>query len=177
MFISNEDYSVAMNQKGQGVSFYKDIYINRFKPTDDYSQGIFFTFKNIKNKNIWSSNYQHNDNKENQYQISFMEDKLEQEMVEGNIKTKISTTIASNDPVEIRRVVLENTGNDEETIEISAYFEPVLSKKEQDYAHPAFNNLFLIMEFDEETGSIVIRRKNREKSDPTIYLATNFFHK
>ena len=172
--ISNEDYSVAMNQKGQGVSFYKDIYINRFKPTDDYSQGIFFTFKNIKNKNIWSSNYQHNDNKENQYQISFMEDKLEQEMVEGNIKTKISTTIASNDPVEIRRVVLENTGNDEETIEISAYFEPVLSKKEQDYAHPAFNNLFLIMEFDEETGSIVIRRKNREKSDPTIYLATNF---
>ena len=50
-----------MNQKGQGVSKYKNYYINRFKPTDDYSQGIFFTFKNIKNQNIWSSNYSHND--------------------------------------------------------------------------------------------------------------------
>lgn len=48
--ISNENYVVAQNQKGQGVSKYKDIYINRFKPTDDYPQGIFFTVKNIKNK-------------------------------------------------------------------------------------------------------------------------------
>ena len=37
-FISNENYVVAMNQKGQGVSKYKDIYINRFKTTDDYPQ-------------------------------------------------------------------------------------------------------------------------------------------
>ena len=39
--ISNEDYVIAMNQKGEGVSKYKDIYINRFKKTDDFQQ-IFF---------------------------------------------------------------------------------------------------------------------------------------
>ena len=171
--ISNEQYVVAMNQKGEGVSKYKNIYINRYKNTDDYSQGIFFIIKNIKNKNIWSSNYIFNDNPENQYQISFMPDKNEQEIINGNIKTKITTTVATNEPVEIRRIILENQGNEEEILEVVSYFEPVLSRKEQDYAHPAFNNLFLITEFDEESSSLIVQRNNREKSEKNIYLATN----
>ena len=61
---------------------------------------------------------------------------------------------------------------EEEIIEISSYFEPVLSEKEQDYAHPAFNNLFLVFGYDEKTNSIVVKRKNREKSKKEMYLAT-----
>lgn len=171
--ISNENYVVAQNQKGQGVSKYKDIYINRFKPTDDYPQGIFFTVKNIKTKQIWSSNYNFNEKKENNYQISFMPDKIEQEILEGNIKTKIKTTVSSNEPVELRRMILENYGNEEEILEITSYFEPVLSKKEQDYAHPAFNNLFLINSFDEETGSLIVKRKQREANCKEMYLAVS----
>ncbi len=172
-FISNENYMVAMNQKGQGFSKYKNIYINRFKPTNDYSQGIFFCVKNIKTKKIWSSNYSFNENKENQYQISFMEDRHKQEILDGNIKTKIKTTISSNSPVELRRMVLENQGNEEEILEVTCYFEPVLSEKEQDYAHPVFNNLFLINQFDEQTNSIVLERKNREPNKPKMYLGAN----
>lgn len=171
--ISNENYIVAQDQKGRGFSKYKDIYINRFKPTDDYSQGIFFAIKNIKTKQIWSSNYSLNEKKENNYQISFMPDKIEQEIVEGNIKTKIKTTVSSNEPVELRRVVLENHGNEEEILEITSYFEPVLSKKEQDYAHPVFNNLFLITNFDEETGSLIVKRKQREANCQEVYLSAS----
>ena len=171
--ISNKNYTIAMNQKGEGVSKYKDIYINRFKPTDDYAQGIFFNIKNIKTKDVWSSSYSQNEKKENKYQISFMPDRQEQEITNGNIKTKIKTTISSNEPVELRRVVLENNGNNEEILEVISYFEPVLSRKEQDYAHPAFNNLFLITKFDEETNSLIIKRKNREDSKQKLYLAVN----
>ena len=171
--IANENYTIAMNQKGEGVSKYKDIYINRFKVTEDYSQGIFFVMKNIKTKQIWSSNYSFNDKKEENYQIKFMPDKIEQEITKGNIKSKIKTTIASNEPVELRRLILENQGNEEETIEITTYFEPVLSKKEQDYAHPVFNNLFLISKFDEETNSLVFKRKKREKNTQEMYLMAN----
>ena len=106
--ISNENYVIAMNQKGEGVSKYKDIYVNRFKTTEDYSQGIFFTFKNIKDKKIWSSNYNDNEIKENKYKISFMPDCEEQEIIEGDIKTKIKTTVSSTVPVELRRITLEN---------------------------------------------------------------------
>ena len=171
--ISNENYVVAMNQKGQGISKYKDFYINRFKPTDDYPQGIFFIIKNIKTKQIWSSNDSFNEKKKNHYQISFMPDKDEQEILEGNIKTKISTTVCSEEPVELRRMTLENQGNEEEILEITAYFEPVLSTKEQDYAHPVFNNLFLINTWDEETNSLLIKRKKREKDAQELYLGVS----
>ena len=169
--IASDDYVVAMNQKGEGLSKYKNIYINRFKRTEDYSQGIFFVMKNIKTKKIWSSNYLFNN--KNNYQISFMPDKCEQEIIEGNIKTKIETTICSNEPVELRRVKLENMGNEEEIIEITSYFEPILSKKEDDYAHPVFNNLFLITKYDEENKSLIIKRKKRQKEEKEMYLAVN----
>lgn len=167
--IANEDYLIAMNQKGEGVSIYKNKFINRFKNTDDYPQGIFFNIKNIKSKKIWTSNYKEN----NKYQISFMPDKIEQEMINDNIKTKIETIIAPDEPVEIRQVTLENLGNEEEILEITSYFEPVLSSKEQDYAHPAFNNLFLIFGFDYETNSIVVKRKRRDEKEEELYMCAN----
>ena len=167
--IANENYLIAMNQKGEGVSIYKNKFINRFKSTDDYSQGIFFNIKNIKSKKIWSSNSKYN----NKYQISFMPDKIEQEMINDNIKTKIETIIAPDEPVEIRSVTLENLENKEEILEITSYFEPVLSNKEQDYAHPAFNKLFLIFDFDHETNSIIIKRKKREEKEEELYMGVN----
>ena len=163
--ISSGDYSIAMNQKGEGISKYKDIYINRFKPTDDYPQGIFFDIKNIKSKKICSSNYSSS--------ISFMPDKIKQEIIADNIKTTIETLIAPDEPVEIRSLTLENQGNLEEIVEVTSYFEPVISTKTQDYAHPAFNNLFLIYEFDEETNSIIIKRKKREQNQKEMYVCVN----
>ena len=163
--ISSGNYSIAMNQKGEGISKYKDIYINRFKLTDDYPQGIFFNIKNIKSKKIITSN--------NNDSISFMPDKIKQEIISENIKTTIETLIAPEEPVEIRSITLENQGNSEEILEVTSYFEPVLSNKTQDYAHPAFNNLFLIYDFDEKTNSIIIKRKKREQKGQEIYLCAN----
>ena len=167
--ISNEDYAIAINQNGEGVSIYKNKFINRFKTTSDYKQGIFFYIKNIKTKKIWSSDCKEND----KYEISFMPDKVEQEMLNENIKTKIETIVAPDEPVEIRKLTLENMGNEDEVLEITSYFEPVLSSKEQDYAHPAFNNLFLMYDYDYETGSIIVKRKKREINDTEIYLCAN----
>lgn len=167
--ISSGDYYIAMNQKGEGVSVYKNKFINRFKNTNDYSQGVIFHIKNIKTKKIWSSNYTQN----NKYQISFMPDKIEQEMINENIKTKIKTIIAPDEPVEIRQVTLENLGNEEEILEITSHFEPVLSKKEQDYAHQAFNNLFLIYDYEYETNSIIVKRKKREENEQELYVGVN----
>ena len=167
--ISNENYLIAMNQKGEGVSIFKNKFINRFKNTDDYQQGIFFNIKNIKSKKIWSSNFREN----NKYQISFMPDKIEQEMINDNIKTKIETIVAPDEPVEIRKATLENIGNEEEILEITSYFEPVLSRKEQDYAHTAFNNLFLIFDFDSDTNSIIVKRKKRNEYEEEMYMGAN----
>ena len=104
-----------------------------------------------------------------------MPDKIEQEIEQDNIKTKIQTIVTPNDISEIRKITLENRGLEEEILEVTTYFEPVLSKKEQDYAHPVFNNLFLKFDYDEETNSILVKRRTREKSEKKIYLAVNLF--
>lgn len=169
--IANDDYVIAMNQKGEGVSKYKNIYVNRFRSTEDYPQGIFLAFKNIHTKKIWSS--WGIKGKENHSKISFMPDQMEQEIRQENIKTKIQTIVSPNDPVEIRKVTLQNLGQNEEIIEVTGYLEPILSPKEQDDAHPAFNQLFLLFDYDETSESIIVRRKKREKNEQEIYLSVN----
>ena len=171
--ISNENYTVAMNQKGYGFSKYKDIYINRFKQTKPYNQGIQFYIKNIKAKNIWNMSYEHND--ESQYKISFMPDKNEVEKINGNIKSKMENFIVPNESIEIRRLTLQNIGNEDEMLEVTSFFEPVLSNKYQDYAHQSFNNLFLNFKFDNQTNSIKVERRNRENNENKIYMQVGFF--
>ncbi len=165
--ISNENYMVAINQKGQGVSKYKNIYVNRFKNTNDYNQGIFFYIKNIKSKKIWSNNSENT-------VVTFMPDQDKMERIDGNIKTTMRITLDSEEPIEIRRLELENMGNNEETLEITTMLEPVLSGKAQDYAHPAFNNLFLKFNYNDEEKFLEVKRKRRAKSEKDMWLMAKF---
>ena len=173
--ISNEDYTIVMDQKGEGYSKYKDILINRFKLTKDVPQGIFFFIKNIKTKRIWTANYMNYLSKPDSYEISFSPDVNKITRQDGSIETKLITTISPKDPVEIRRIEFTNYGNEAQTIELTSFLEPVLSNKMQDYAHVAFNNLFLTFEFLEDTGTILVRRKNRNQNENDMYLAINLY--
>ena len=165
--ISNENYISCINQKGQGFSKYKDIYINRFKKTDEYNQGIFFYVKNIKSKKIWTNS------SPNTISI-FTPEQSKMERTDENIKTILKITLDSEEPVEIRRLTLENMGNQEETLEVSNVFEPVLSTKNQDYAHPAFNNLFLKYDYDEEKKMLKVSRRKRGKDEKEISMLVKF---
>ena len=173
--ISNEDYSVIIDQKGNGYSKYKDIVINRFKQTDDEEQGIFFFFKNIKTKRIWSSGQKNYLTLADKYTASFSPDCSKFVRQDGGIETTTKVCVIPNSPVEIRRIELKNLGNSEETIEINSYLEPILSSLEQDYSHKAFNNLFLTFEFLEDTNTIVAKRKSRDSKNKDIYMAVNLY--
>ena len=131
-----------------------------------------FYIKNVNSGKIWGTDYNENIAKPDKYTVAFMPDKDELERVDGNIKTKMNVVVSPNEPVEIRRLKLENLGNSDEILEVTSFFEPVLSSKEKDYAHPAFNNLFLEFEYDEKLQSFIIKRKKRSKTEQEIYLAT-----
>ena len=163
--ISNNKYTTIINQKGQGFSKYKDIYINRFKVTKDYNQGIIFFIKNIKNKKIFNPISKDTI-------VTFMPDQDKFEIISDNIKCKLKITLDNEEAVEIRSLELENMGTEEETLEISCMFEPILSKKEQDYAHPAFNNLFLVSSYDKNENILEIKRKKRGKDEIELFLET-----
>ena len=170
--IANDKYMILMDQKGNGYSKYQDILINRFKVTSDESQGIVFYIKNIKNKRIWTSNYMKYLSKPDKYEISFSEDANKIKRIDGSIQTTTKVTIAQDEATEIRNIEIKNNGLEEETLEVTAMLEPILSTAIQDYAHPAFNNLFLTFEYLED-NILVIKRRKRLKNEKEIYMAVN----
>ena len=165
--ISNGNYTMAINEYGQGFSKCKDIYVNRFKETDDYNQGIFLYLKNIKSGKILEV-AQKNE------QVLFMPDQVCFDGKLDFIKTKLKITLDPEEAVEIRSLEIENTGNREEVLEITSIFEPILSTKLQDIAHPAFNNLFLIFNYDNENNILEVKRRKRGKNEKEMYLETLF---
>lgn len=161
--ISNGVYTVCNTIEGTGFSKYNNILVNRYKETADYKQGIFFYIKNLNNKQIWRNTP--NDNTK----VVFAPDRTEFQRRDGNIDTKTKITVSPEDNVEIRQLELKNIGNNTEILEVTSYFEPVLSTDMQDYSHTAFNNLFLIFKKTED-GSIIIKKKEKgRKAKRRIY--------
>ena len=165
--IGNEKYVIGINQNGEGVSKFEDNYINRFKITDDYSQGIFMCLKDIKSNKIEYVTGEENCDK---FTISFMPDRNEFQKENEDLKTKFSIIADANEPVEIRRLQIQNLSDEDKIFEVTSYFEPVLSKKEQDYAHTAFNNLFLLFSYNETEDEMIIKRNQRETNQKGLYL-------
>ena len=157
--ISNGSYMAVTTDKGEGFSKYGDVYINRYKETSDLAQGIFFYIKNVRNKKIWSSSFLNYFDVPDKYSVSFAPHMTKYKRQDSNIESSLKVVIAPNDPVEIRRLELKNTGSAEEVLEVTSYFEPVLSEIKQDYAHTAFNNLFLIFEELERQNNICKKKK------------------
>ena len=171
--ISNGTYTVCMNDKGDGFSKCNNIIINKYKETFDYQQGIYFYIKNINSKRIWTNTYANYLGKPDKYSVQFAPDHNKIVRQDGAIETTTKITVASNDNVEIRRLELKNNGNNEETLEITCFLEPMISTKEQDYAHPAFNNLFLT--YEKIDDNILVRRKQRDIEKNDIYVGTSMY--
>ena len=166
--ISNGKYTIVSTLKGTGYSKYKNLLINRYKETADYNQGICFYIKNLNTKQIYSNL------PEGKGKVTFAQDKTEYKKIEGSIEVKTKITVAPEEPVEIRRLSLKNNGNNVETLEVTSYFEPVLSIDIQDYAHTAFNNLFLIFK-EIGNGNILIKRKKRGPKQRDIYAGVSLY--
>ena len=169
--ISNGNYTIFMKDNGEGYSKYNDILINRFKVTRDYKQGIFFYLKNVKNGRIWTNTPIDNIDES---KIIFAPERDEFERIDAGIKTTTKIITAPDDAVEIRRLKIKNTGITEETLEVTSFLEPVLSTARQDYAHMAFNNLFLSYE-KTENEEIIIKRNKRGLNEKDIYLGGAFY--
>ena len=107
------------------------------------------------------------------YEVVFSEDKTKITKSRDGIEAETSIIAAENLGVEIRSIKIKNNTNQEVILEISSYFEPVLSRKEDDIAHPAFNNLFLKYSLS-ENGDILVRRSRRGR-EKEMFLACNLF--
>ena len=158
--ISNEDYKIVINTEGEGYSEYKNNLVNRYRSGSELKQGIHLYLKNLKNNRVIHLKFGET--------VMFSQDRAEFVAVSGALKFKLKVILNPNKPVEIRRLEIENFGANEEILEATFDFIPVLSPRENEYAHQAFNNMFL--KFDKDDDDLIIERHNRDL-DEFLYMA------
>ncbi len=162
--LANEHYKIMIDEKGEGKSEYNDILINNYKDTYELRQGIFFYIKNVKNRKIIRPEENSN--------VVFAPEQVIFSKQDGNLKLDLKITIDPDKAIEIRRLEIENMGKASEILEIISEFEPVLSNPMQEYAHPAFNKLFMKLE---EKDSYIILKRKFNKSSREIFLGTTLY--
>ena len=175
--ISNDNYTVCMDDRGLGYSKFKNVLVNKYKEDSGEEQGIFFYIKNIRNKKIWSTANLKKTCKPDKYKIVFTPDSNTISRTDANIETKEKITISPTEPVEIRILELKNIGLTEEILEISTIIEPVLTSKTQEYAHPAFNSMFLRYQWNKQEEIMTIKRKQRDAKIQDICMGICMYTK
>lgn len=162
--ISNEKYKIIIDDYGDSTSEYDGVMINNFKQTAEVKQRINSYIKNVRTKKISEI--------KSEAKVMFAPDKAKFFKVENNLKISETIFLDPNRAVEIRRIEIENLGNQDDVFEIIVDFEPSLSKKMQQYSHPAFNKLF--MKINEDKENIIFEKKDRNKEE-SRYFATTLY--
>ena len=167
--LSNGDYSLMINTKGEGYSKQNDIFINRWR--NDYlgnSYGNFIFIKNMTTGKSWSTAHKILDDEPDGYKVTFLPSRAEFIRNDVGINSIMEVFISPEDNAEIRRIKIENHNTDDVTFEITSFFELSLNTLHNDLAHRAFYNLFIRTEFLEDHESIIATRRPREKKEDEL---------
>ncbi|MDD4282180.1 MAG: glucoamylase family protein [Bacilli bacterium] len=163
--LSNSKYSVIINDQGIGYSKYRTIQLNRYRKVTEQDYGLFMYVKDLHSKRVWSNTYAPSKVKPNNYEIVFALDKVKFVRTDKDVITTTEIVVTRSHNAEIRKITFKNNSNKDKYLELTSYTEPILCQSIEDISHPAFNNLFVYSEYDEETNSIIVNRKLRDSKN------------
>ncbi len=168
--LSNGQYSVMLTDGGSGYSVVEDISINRWHGDYLKKDGTYIFIENINSNTAWSATYEPNLKEPEKYKAVFSPDKAEFNRRDGNIETYTEVTVSPEDDAEIRRVSITNHSQHVRIVEVTSFFEAVLTRANEDAAHPAFSKLFVKTEYVNKYKCLLATRRHRSKGAKTLWL-------
>ena len=174
VLLSNGTYSSMINLVGSGYSKKNDMMLYRWKgdSTSDDS-GMFFYVKNLNSNEYWSATYEPCKYTGDGYNVELNLDKAKFNRKDGNIETQMEVTISPDENFEVRKITLNNLGSKGRSIEVTSYMEVTLAAFSADSVHPAFSNLFVQTEYNQQENVLIGSRRGRVKGAKIPYI----FHK
>ncbi|CZQ86184.1 glycosyl hydrolase 94 [Trichococcus palustris] len=170
--LSNGNYSVMITDRGTGYSRCNDKAITRWREenvADRY--GMFFYIKNVSTNKIWSSAYAPLSQIPEKYEVIYTNDKAVFKRTDGDINTQTEVIVVPKENVEIRKMTLGNAGDSTCDIEVTSYFESVMTTQNEDIAHPAFHKLFMKTEILKDKNGIIASNRPKSASDNKLWTA------
>ena len=160
--LSNGRYHVMVTNAGGGYSRWKNLAINRWREdcTRD-NWGTFCYIRDLDNNSSWSSAFQPTLKEGDSYEAVFSQGRAEFRRREFYLETHTEIVVSPEDDIELRRVHIVNRSRKKRTIEVTSYAEVVLTSPIADELHPAFSNLFVQTELNEQRNAIICTRRPR----------------
>ena len=168
--LSNNNYMLLMNDRGNGFSRYKQIQLNRYRKITEQNYGMFVYIKDLTNSKFWSNTYSPTYVKPDKYNVVFASDRITFIRQDSKVTTKTEIIVAKEHNAEIRKITIKNHTDEDKYLELTTYNEPIISENIDDVTHRTFRNLFVSSEYDKEKESIIMCRKNNSKKVSQYYF-------
>ncbi len=172
--LSNSQYTVLMNDRGNGFSRYNNIQLNRYRKVTEQDYGSFLFIKDTQTNKYWSNTYSPTNLTPDKYEVVFASDKIKYVLTKNNVITTTEIIVTESNMAEIRKITLKNLTNHDKELELTSYLEPIITENQNDVAHRTFNSLFITTEFDQNTGSLIAKKKLR-CSSKNYYMLHRLF--
>ena len=169
--LSNGRYHVMVTNAGGGYSRWKNIALTRWR--EDYTcdnWGTFCFIRDLDSNTFWSAAFQPSLKQVDNYEAVFLQGKAEFRRRDQSIETHTEIVVSPEDDIELRRLHITNRSRKKRTIEITSYAEVVLAAPVADEMHPAFSNLFVQTEINEQRNAIVCTRRPRSVNENNPWM-------
>ena len=170
--LSNGRYHVMVTNAGGGYSRWKNMALTRWREdcTCD-NWGTFCFIRDLDNNVSWSAAFQPTLKDGENYEAVFSQGRAEFRRRDLSLETHTEIVVSPEDDIELRRVHITNRSRKKRIVEITSYAEVVLTSSIADEMHPAFSNLFIQTEINEQRNAIICTRRPRsvEEINPWMF--------
>lgn len=161
MVLSNGTICETILDSGAGYLSFYDKNLTRYRP-DIFKnpRGIFILVKD--EEKIHSLTYAPLYENREGYKVEFNENSAVFKAKLCDIETKMSVCISGKGQCEAREIKIKNNSAKAKNLEILFYLEPVLTKHENEKAHPLFSGLFIEAGFDKGANCLIFHRREKD---------------
>ncbi len=164
--LSNGNYHLMLTQSGSGFSRWKNIAVTRRREDAVRDHwGTFFYVTDLNTGDFFSTAYQPTLTKSGPYEAIFSQGRAEFRRNELNLECHTEVVVSPEDDVELRRIRITNSSDQERSIAVTSYAEIVIASQASDAAHPAFSNLFVQTQIHEQSNAIIATRRARANDE------------
>ncbi len=170
--LTNGQYAVKVSPAGAGSSMFDWIALNRWPadPVED-AHGFFIYLRDVESNELWSAGRQPTLAAPTNYHMTADTQRLVIAREDHAILATLEITVAANEPVELRKLRLQNSSSRTRRIEVTSCIEVALAHPMGDLGHPAFSKLFVQTELC--GAALVAKRRPRSQGEtwPALWHA------
>ena len=170
--LSNGTYRTLVRERGGGYSAFGDLALTRWRADAlERLDGFQLYLRDLADGRWWSATTSLDGDRVLDRRFEGSPGRVRQGGTADGVEFQLDTCVLTQDPGELRHLVLRNHSARTRLIEVTSFCEIALLQLEADLAHPGFSRLFVQTEFESATGLLMARRRARRSGEIWPVLA------